>query len=1052
MKLIQGPSLLRFLMACLLISLSGHTMAQPFQIDLIGVGDGLTQGSLYSMLQDSRGFLWLGSQDGLNRYDGSHFRQYHPDPKDRRAITGINVFGIAEDSQGNLWVGTEDGLNRYDRASDHFQLIPSFDNKGRRIKSKTIPFYADDKVVLFLSETKGLVSLDLKTFRQTVLHSGLRPIHEYDQLNSTLRTPAGDIWLQAPKGLIRYNLKDGQVHRYFSDHPTNEAGSPQSVFSFHCDPSGMMWLGTAAGLIRFSPSKCTYQVLTPSDGRPLSAVYSITEDKQGQLWLGTQRMGIWLFDKDTEHFQQLNQFTDEPKRLSDYEICKIYVDRQGIVWANADPAGLVRVLPENYHFDGMMANHAANVSDNSTTLNSFVVRGFQETTPNELWIATERGIDVLDRKHNRIIRRYLTLDQPSDVPQRATIKCLYKSPFGQIWVGAINGLFLFEPASSTFRKIPLPPSSHSLILENDVRQIHAVDANTLLVGTEDGLYQLDTRTFVFTRLPLLKGKSIFSFLRDRAGRFWVGTYLSGFYCFQYPPNGKRPGLQRVVSGLDGFTIMSFYEDVARKTIWFGTQRGLAALYLPTGKIRLFTQKDGLANPFIYGILPDHKKRLWLSTNRGLSRFTPETKTFKNFDVSDGLQGYEYNGNAYYRTADGELFFGGVNGFNRFYPEQFQISSYTPNVHIYNLRVNEEPYQTDHYIGEVKKLTLPYDHNTLYLEFAAQDFYGNGRNLYQYQLSGYDPYWVQAGTNTYVRYANLPPGNYTFLVKTANKDGQWSSKVQQLSIVIERPFWLRAWFILLMLAAVCAGGYVWLRRRENRISRQHQRNTRLAVRLQEQIKKDLARDLHDEVGTRLATLKIYISNLIKASQQNNSAVSMGDDSRQLISDIVSDVRNLLRQLSPRTLEQYGYMAAVEELLSRIDESTLVTHFWADELPGRPEQETELMLYRITQELLNNTLKHANAQEVNIRLVYENNWLKLYYNDDGQGFDYEKASRGLGISNIESRVALLNGHIEWHTAPNAGTSATVEIPFRSISRFQLLKGLERSLRKVATFLTF
>ncbi|MGV3558576.1 ligand-binding sensor domain-containing protein [Larkinella arboricola] len=1022
---------------------------QSLRIDHIGVDEGLTQGSVYHILNDSRGFLWLGTQDGLNRYDGAHFRHFRPDRMDPKAIVGINISGIVEDRNGNLWVGTEYGLNYYDRATDRFTCIYSYSKSKKLLKSKTIPFYANGQEVLYYSETEGLVSLTIKTRQKLVLDPTIRPTHEYDQLNSTVRTPLGDVWLHAPTGLIRYNLYERRAHYYFSSHPTNEAGPSMGVFSFHCDSAGVVWLGTAAGLIRFEPQTGRYQTFVPDKGQNSTSIYTIAEDHDGRLWLGTQRGGIWLFDKSDKRLSQVGGLSSSAWQLTDYEICKIYIDRQGIIWANTDPGGLARIVPGSMFFGGMAVSQTKpHETKDPSTLSHFVVRGFLETSSTEMWIATERSLDVLDRTQNRIVRRYLTQAKHSDLPTRTLIKCLYKDPLGRIWVGANGGVLTFDKARSTFSKIPLPGSANSKVVENYVRRLLALDDNAILAATEDGLFLLDVRQRKFRLLPTLAHKNIFSLAKDRAGRYWVGTYSDGFYCYERAPIGNDLRPQRIVRGLDGYTILYFYEDPVRPIIWMATDKGLAALNTQTGRIRIYDHRQGLANPFVYGILPDHQNRLWISSNRGISFFNPTTGTFKNFDLTDGLQGYEFNGNAYYRTQDGELFFGGVNGFNRFYPEQFRTSSYMPSVHIHKMTVNEMPYQSDGYIGETSRLELPYNQNTVALEFTALDYYSNGRNQYQYQLVGYDDQWVNSGNATYVRYANLPPGTYVFRVKAANKDGQWSPKIRRLTVIIRPPFWQRAWFLGLLALLVVAAAFYWLRRRENRIHRQHQRNTRLAVELQEQIKKNLARDLHDEIGTQLATLKLYVSRLTDPPGQPARSTSLSELARGLISDIIGNIRNLLRELSPRTLEQYGYAAAVEELLSRIDRTTLETHFWADELPSRLEAETELMLYRITQELLNNTLKHANARQVSIRLVFEQPLVKLYYSDDGQGFELKEARRGLGIGNIESRVALINGDIDWQSTPGEGTRVLVTLPFRPSNRFLSLNRLERSFRKVTT----
>jgi signal transduction histidine kinase len=413
------------------------------------------------------------------------------------------------------------------------------------------------------------------------------------------------------------------------------------------------------------------------------------------------------------------------------------------------------------------------------------------------------------------------------------------------------------------------------------------------------------------------------------------------------------------------------------------------------------------------------------------------QTVKNFTPNDGLQGYEFNGNAFMQAANGELYFGGVNGFNRFQPDRFRSSSFNPYVHIYSLTVNEESYNNDTYVGEADNIQLDYNQNTLSLEFAALDFTSYGKNIYQYQLSGYDERWVAAGQRNYVRYANLPPGDYTFQVRAANQDGHWSNHIRKLHIHIEPPFWRKLPFLILLVLLLALAVLAWVRQRENAIRRQQADRLRLAYDIQEQVKKDIARDLHDEIGTRLATIKLYTTQLTQQVGETPAILSLRTTIFNLINDTISDVRNLLRKLNPQTLEQHGYIAAVEELFSRVNASGIINaQFTINELAdqsGAPDGDTrlpsdvELMLYRITQELLSNSLKHANAKNLELHLWQQTDRIMLIYQDDGQGFDHErikKESTGLGIGNIESRVAILGGRIAWQSQPGSGVRVTIE----------------------------
>ena len=520
---------------------------------------------------------------------------------------------------------------------------------------------------------------------------------------------------------------------------------------------------------------------------------------------------------------------------------------------------------------------------------------------------------------------------------------------------------------------------------------------------------------------------------------WVGSFLAGFFCYQLPDrlhqNGKLSPWRLLKSGLAGSTVLHIRPDAARKRLWLATDRGLVSL-TNAGRSTVYAEAQGLANSFVYGSLPDVTGAVWLSTNRGLSRLDPATGSIKNFTPDDGIQGYEYNGNAFMRAASGELYFGGVDGFNRFWPNQFRSSYANPLVYIYSLLVNEKRPDAGAYAGEMGRISLRHDQNTLSLEFAALDYLSNGHNSYQYKLAGYDDNWVMAGERNYVRYANLPPGLYTFLVKAANQDGKWSSRVRQMIIQINPPFW-RTWsFIILLALLLTTLVLAWVRRREGAIRKQQEDRLRLAYDIQEQVKRDIARDLHDEIGTRLATMKLYTTQLTRQAGETPAMLALKTTIFSLINDTISDVRNLLRKLNPKTLEQYGYVAAIDELFDRVNASgairaqVLLNRKTPDEpnASHRLPVNTEVMLYRITQELVSNSLKHANPQRIDLRVSIRPDAVRLHYADDGIGFDrgVQQHSIGLGMGSIESRVALLNGKITWQTQPGQGVHVTIDVP--------------------------
>ena len=1035
------------------------TNSPAFRVDHIGVNDGLTQGSVYSILKDSRGFLWFGTQDGLNRYDGHRFRRFQPaglptrpgDPAQTQSgnIRGVSVLGMVEDPDGNLWIGTEEGLNRYDRKRDRFDCFLAVGPDKKPQPSRTLPFFVDKTELLYLSDAEGLVRLDYRHRRKTILSVNLHLTQDYDLPSSTARTPSGDVWLNAPKGLIRYNLHDRTLSHYFSNRADNRFGPARTVFSFLIDANDIAWLGTDAGLVRFDYRHNTYQSHDRPSNQPISAIYSIAADERSRLWLGTQRDGVLHFDKRSHLFGQVDAYTNAGQRLSEFKVSKVYVDDLGIVWANVDPSGLARIIPDAFLFNGLTKRQSAGSIAPDQRLSSYSIRGFMEERFDRVWIATEKGINVFDPRTNRIVQRYLTDEKQGSLPIHNLTRSIYRDPQRRIWVGTSGGVLAFDAKTQTFDPI-LFTTAISSVTDNYVRNLTSINDTTLIAATQDGLYLLNPARRNWSKVPVLTNENIFNLWYDAPARqLWIGTYLNGYHCYQLPSQPSGPW-RKIRSGLAGYMVLHLRPDSVRQLVWLSTDQGLVALRPETGKIRLYTTQQGLASSFVYGTLADADNILWLSTNRGISRLDPATGVIKNFDLNDGLQGYEFNGNAFLRTASGELYFGGVTGFNRFRADQFRSSSINSPIHIYAFNVNEEPFGADEYVGERSQVELDHSQNTISMEFAALDYRSNGHNTYQYQLTNYDPQWVMAGEKNYVRYANLPSGEYVFQVKAANKDGHWNHRSHQLTIRIRPPFWRTIPFILLCIGLIVIGFFAWVRHRENTIRRQQADRLRLAYGIQEQVKKDIARDLHDEIGTRLATIKLYTTQLTRQAGETPALVSLRTTIFALINDTIGDVRNLLRKLNPPTLEQHGYTAAVEELFARVSASGGVSarlqlngstpdHTPYGDAPDdgetlaatatRPPADTEVMLYRITQELVSNSLKHANARHIVLNVQQRPDRMLLTYGDDGLGFDYDKARRsasGLGLGGIESRVALLNGKINWQTGTGTGTRVLIEVP--------------------------
>ena len=993
--------------------------AQDYRVEHIGVEKGLSQGSPYHMLKDSRGFMWFGTQDGLNRYDGHSFKVYKPDPNNPYTLHGVNIAGIVEDRRGNIWLGTEEGLNCYERSTEHFTLI--VDKKHAGIKKRTAPFYADQDELWYIREGEGMLAYHFKTKTHRVIAPEVFISQDFDYIDWTTRTPAGDVWMVGDKGVVRYNIKEKKYHYYFSQSPKNELGTPLNIICLYVDAKNTVWLGSLNGVIRIDNTYTTFQFFDKSaEGQPIGAVYSIAEGINKKLWIGTQRNGFWILNPAKLTLQPLSLPLVTPRKLDNYEITRIYVDNRGIIWANVDPDGLLKVIPN--------ASVLRKITDSPDSpderrLDNFSVRCFAQSPDGNVWVGTEGSLNVYQPKNRTIIKRYLTKAAMPTIPSLNFIKSLLRDSHNRMWLGTYGGIMYFDPKAEKFTLFQFDKNPSR---NNYTRNITELSDSLFLLGTPQGPWIFNVQKATFSRPPMLKNRNVFSVFQSKDSTIWVSSYFDGLYGYRYRNNQWK----QVYYGMKYFNINVIREDTIRGKLWVGTEKGLLELNPKNRVYRFYNDRNGLANSYIYGIIIDKKRDLWLSTNHGISHFDQQTNQFRNFDVDDGIQGYEYNGNAFLETSEGEIFFGGVKGFNSFYPERMRKLSFKPSVHLYNFSVNEAAYPLEKQINETDAVSLPYSQNTFSLEFAAIDFYSNGRNEYKYRLEGQDDDWVRSGSKNYVRYANLAPGRYVFRVMASNRDGLWSDDEKKLFIRIQPPFWQTWWFYF-----VCTGlfGYVAFVAGKNRLVRlkeKEQERLRIALDAQEQERKQIAQDLHDEVGARLATLKLYASTMTKYLSKKPESQEIKSKTLEIINDSIVDIRRMLRELSPRVLEQYGYAAAIEELVRKISQSGVVgVEMDASRLPERLPTEIETGLYRITQELMNNSLKHADCKKITIRAHQDEDIIHFDYFDDGKGFDYAKAKQGLGIGNIESRVAVLRGQIVWTPKVGEGNAVFIQIPTTS-----------------------
>ena len=797
----------------------------------LSVDDGLSQNTVTAIAQDAEGFLWFGTRDGLNRFDGYQLRIYRHDPDQHDSLTDSFVTALLADADGRLWVGTLGGLNRFDPAAERCdrQLRYTEAESDRSLSSDHVTaLLAGRDGQLWVGTDRGLDRLDPAGGR--VEHFRYRPGDAAslasDAVQSLLPDARGGLWVGTYGGGVSYLDGDGQVLRSYRHDPKDPASlSSDQVQVLYRDAAGRLWVGTAdAGLNLMGEDGNGFQRFRHQQRNPDSLshdnVYALVEDEEGALWIATYGGGLDLFDAETGHFTNFrrNRINPlDPFSLShDFLLCA-YRDRSGTVWLGTDGSGAASFSPKRDRF-----RHYSTNLEQAQSLSHNHVWGFYQEADGDLWVATSGGLDRLDGQ--RRFHHYRHRPEDPRGLAESFVRALYGTPTGELWIGTMGGgLQRLDPRTDTFTSYRQQPDDPRSLSSNRVLAILPDGTGKLWIGTHGGgLNHFDPRRGTFSRYRHRPGDSnslgddlVSALLADGSEGLWIGTQGAGldrldlssgrFEHYRHDPDDA--------SSLSHDRVRSLFRD-HQGQLWVGTDRGLNRMQ-PGGGFQRFEEQP-FGSEVVSCILEDGQGDLWLSTSSGLVRFHPQTASAQSFEANDGLRGNRFDTGACFRNAEGELFFGGRYGFQRFRPETIRPNPYTPPVVLTSVRIfdREVPFRRALAAGE--PLRLSHRDNTFSFEFAALDFTDPARNRYAYQLEGYDLTWVDAGPERRARYNLVPPGQYTFRVRGTNNDGVWNQAGVALNLVVKPPPWRTPWAYGLYGLALVGAVLTLLRLQEQRL--------------------------------------------------------------------------------------------------------------------------------------------------------------------------------------------------------------------------------------------
>ncbi|MEP2023910.1 MAG: two-component regulator propeller domain-containing protein [Reichenbachiella sp.] len=1038
----------------------------------------LSQNTVASIVQDHNGFLWIGTRNGLNRYDGINMTSYEYDGSDTTSLSNDYIRLVFEDSDNQLWVGTMGGgICLYNEDLDSFERfhvpgMPAY------LKKASVKSFLEDEFnnIWFGTEKYGLHYYNRTTGEIKSYQKNLDDPFSIsaNHITGIVKDNIGNLWISTWGGgmnLFDHNSQRFIVYKHDKDKPESIASN--IIRKLYKTKEGDIWLGTHGGLDKLEYHESGrfvfhHQKLDTELGKSgTRVILSILEDDSNQLWIGTENGGLNVISLETGNSIL---YTFDPRReysLQNNSIWSLYQDNTGIIWVGTFNKGIFKIDRNASKFEHFQHNpHFSN------SLSNNAVSCFVEDKLGNVWIGTDGGgLNYWNVKKNTF-KSFTTKDKSNPISKDAILSLLLDSN-ENLWIGTWDGgINLKRKGSDKFERFTLDhPLNSSQGFEN-VFAIHEDKKGRIWFSAfRDGLFAYDPsdRSFIGFNHDSDNPHSISSdyvraIMEDKNGTLWIGTEGGGLNQM-FETNGQYSFKRYMTDenndkGISSNTVISLMQD-QEGIIWVGTFSGLDRLDSKKEEFTKIGKKQGLPNEVIYGIEQDEKKNLWLSSNRGLSKYDPISGDVQNYRKADGLQGMEFFKNSSYTLSSGEMLFGGVDGFNRFRPDQIKKNTYEPKVffsdfRLYNqsVKVGEDsPLKKN--IRKTEKINLNYDENDFSFEFAVLSFSQTSKNEYAFQLVNHDEGWQKVGNRREAYYTNVPPGYYVFKVKGTNNDGIWSSHESAVEIVISPAWYSTYWaysLYIVIITALLVWGIQTIVNRERLQTQLHVEHMELS-KMQEldEMKSSFFANISHEFRSPLT----LILGPLKAMYDNVEFSSIKEQVSMMIRNAES-LLNLINQLLELSKLESGKMRleAVEQDVCKFLKP--VIHSFSSFAARKnisykvtvPKHEIALFfdrekLEKIVVNLLSNAFKYtAEFGHVEFELVEDKGQVTLIVKDDGIGIPEDemeyifnryyrvrdaknKKSKGtgIGLSLTKELVELHRGVIDLESKENEGSVFTV-----------------------------
>ncbi|MDA3894500.1 MAG: ATP-binding protein [Salinivirgaceae bacterium] len=870
----------RFLLTSILFVLFGIVLgfAQnlDYEFEHLTVNDGLAQSTIYCILKDKNGFIWFGTENALNKYDGYEFTVYQHNDSDTTSYGGYSSNNMLEDSKGNFWIGTSYGLNLFNREKETFTIYRYNEEDTNTISSNFIGCIFEDKNHNFWIGTLGgglnLFQKETNSFKRFIHDSLNVNSIGSNYISSIVEDEKGNLWMANNKGdLIYFNQKNEKFTNKKYDKNFSGQLDVQIYGKITLDSKGNLWIGTENGLYIYniSTDKCK-RITTESSNNSINsnAITSILEYKEGEYWIGTDHGGINIFDSKTNTFSYLQNKPNDNTSLSNNQVYTIYKDDDSNLWVGNYNGGVNVIYKNKNKFEVFEPNP---YDTNSLSFSSVI--GLHEDRQGKIWIATDGGgLDLFNPK-NKTFKHFRHNSNDKNSISSNVVTCIYEDKSGTVWIGTyLAGLNMFDRENNKFIHYKQNIENETSIVHNTVWNIIEDANNNLWIGTSDGLDLFDRKTQLFKHFKndpqnsySISANNITTFFEDSKQNLWIGT---AFGLNKFDQASQK--FIRFTSNPEDSTslindfISSIYED-SKGNLWIATSGGLSLMNKHNNTFTNFTKTDGLPDNIIVSILEDSHSNLWLGTKQGLSKFNYQSKTFINYDEKDGLPSNEFNLRAYVKSSTGQFYFGTPSGLVSFFPDKIVQNKHIPKMAFTEFTIFNKPVEIGAENSPLKKhinysdsIVLSYKQSVFTIKYAALNFINSEKNQYAYKLVGFDNDWNYVGAERKATYTNLDPGEYTFKVKGANNDGYWNLEGISLKIIITPPFWEIWWFRLIIVTLILGSFFLFYRIKIKRIEAQ---KTFLEQKVSER-----TYELENHKNNLESTVKTRTAELVKAKER------------------------------------------------------------------------------------------------------------------------------------------------------------------------------------------